>query len=254
MNKSYTKVILSGRLMEVSQQSTPPLVSRKSLGGRKPYGSVDKMIHDTNKKISINRARAEIKRLLECNFPKQYAFLTLTFRPSKEHDITDLEACYKQFCDFKKRLNYYLEKKQLPPFKYIGVTEFQGSGAVHYHFVCDLIKIPLHDLEMLWDFGWINRKVIKSNPTTNKKIIYYLNKGIMDERLTGKKKYLRSHGLKKPLSIIINNLEDFYEHINSCNIKELESGSYHSKLYGEILYHNYYVENVKEIMDYVQGL
>ncbi|NRD78546.1 hypothetical protein HPT25_14370 [Bacillus sp. BRMEA1] len=86
MKNQYTKVILSGRLLEVSQQSTPPLVPRKSAGGRKPYGSVEKMNHDTNKKVSINRARAEIKRLLECNFQNHYAFLTLTFRPSKEHD------------------------------------------------------------------------------------------------------------------------------------------------------------------------
>ncbi|NRD78542.1 hypothetical protein HPT25_14350 [Bacillus sp. BRMEA1] len=100
----------------------------------------------------------------------------------------------------------------------------------------------------------MNRKIIHSDPTTNKKIIYYLNKGIMDERLAGKKKYLRSFGLMKPISIMIDDLEEFYQHFATLNMEKIESGSYHSNLYGEIQYQNYYVENEKELLDYVQGL
>ena len=64
------------------------------------------------------------------------------------------------FADFKKRLAYYLKTKNLPEFKYLGVTEFQDKnrqGAIHYHLVCNLTEVPLEALQDLWTYGWVNK-------------------------------------------------------------------------------------------------
>jgi hypothetical protein len=198
----YMKAIISNKYVEVTQQSSPPFVRRTSSGGRKSFSNQSIENYEANLKVSINRARKRIRRLLECNFTDQYAFVTLTFKPSEEIDVTDIKICHKMFCDFKKRLTYYLQKNQLPEFKYLGVIEFQDEnrqGAVHYHLVCNLIEIPLGTLQELWQNGWVYRSIVKSDVLENEKIVHYLNKGITDKRLRGKKSIFTQKVLNSPL-------------------------------------------------------
>ncbi|WP_144463782.1 rolling circle replication-associated protein [Siminovitchia fortis] len=122
--------------------------------------------YEKNIKVSINRARKQIRRLLECNFPDQYSFMTLTFSTSNEIDTTDIDCCNDMFRKFKKRLDYHLEKMILPKFKYIGVIEFQDEsreGAIHYHIVCNLTAVSTKKLEELWSYGWVHKTNITSD-------------------------------------------------------------------------------------------
>ena len=114
----YTKAIISNKLVEVTKRSSPPPTGRTSLGGRNPSINKSSENYEINVKKSSSRARKKIRRLLECNFTDYYAFVTLTFKPSEEMDITDIKSCNKLFADFKKRLAHYLKKQQLSDFKY----------------------------------------------------------------------------------------------------------------------------------------
>jgi hypothetical protein len=127
MQKQYTRVTISGKLLEVTQHSTPPLISRKSYGGRKSLPTTDVVDQEHNNKVSNNRARKMIRRLLECNSSDKYAFITLSFNPDLI-DTNNLNACTQLFYEFLKKLSYYLRTRGLSPFKYLGVTEFQDGN------------------------------------------------------------------------------------------------------------------------------
>lgn len=168
----YTKAIISNKLAEVTQQSYLPPSGRTSLGGCKPYTNQSIENYRTNQKVSINCARKNIQRLLECNITEQYAFITLTFRPIEKIDVTNIKACNDLFSRFKKRLSHHLKKNNLPNFRYLGVIEFQDKhrqGAIHYHVVCNLIEIPLETLQEIWLYGLVHRVVATSDVIQNEK-------------------------------------------------------------------------------------
>jgi hypothetical protein len=254
MQKEHTTITISNKLVEVTIQSSSPIIYRHALGGRKSTQSQSIENYKANVKKSINRARKKITRLLECNFYDQYAFVTLTFKPSKELDVTDVKSCNKKFADFKKRLAYYLKMNNLPNFEYLGVLEFQdqNNGAIHYHMICNLTEIPLAKLQELWQYGFVDRAIIKSNASENEKIAYYLKKGISDPRLNGNKRYFHSHGLKQPITFVVENLEEFYNKLDKCKPTLKTGGTFHTPFSGETKYENYYVEDAKELMNYVQ--
>ncbi|MCC2339654.1 hypothetical protein OCF13_16890 [Bacillus tropicus] len=253
----YIKTINSDKYIEVTQQCYSPYVNKTSSGGRKPSTHQNSKNYETNIKTSINRARKKIRRLLECNFPNQYAFVTLTFDPSKGIDVTDIDECYEKFIYFKKRVSRYLDKKGLPKFKYLGVTEFQDEnrqGAIHYHIICNLIEIHLKQLQELWQYGWMHKTTITSDSAENEKISNYIKKGITDNRLNGRKRYFHSHGLKQPIITEIESYKEFYNRLDQCQPTLISDSTYQSPFSGEIKYENYYVENAEELIKYVQEL
>ncbi|WML26289.1 hypothetical protein [Neobacillus sp. OS1-33] len=253
----YTKAIISNNLVEVTQQSYPPPTGRTCLGGRKHATELSSENYEANVKKSISRAKNQIRRLLECNFTNQYAFVTLTFAPSENVNVTDIEQCNKMFADFKKRLAYHLKKYKLPKFKYLGVTEFQDEkreGAIHYHLVCNLTEVPPKKLQVLWEYGFVHKTIITSNAIENEKLAHYFNKGITDQRLIGHKKYFRSHGLKNPIILEVKNPDDFYQCLEQCEPTLRTGKDYFSHHTGDTIYQQYYVKNTKELMEYVQEL
>ncbi|EML6324225.1 hypothetical protein QCQ60_004516 [Bacillus cereus] len=257
MPACYTKVVISNKFVEVYTQSVPPIQPNKSLGGRKKSIYSKPEENPTNLQISINRARKKIHRLIECNFNNDYIFLTLTFKETLAIDITSYDQCHKAFCDFKKRLSYYLTKNHMPSFKYIGITEFHDknrNGTIHFHLICNLTFISRDILQILWTHGIIHTSKNNSDYSNNKKIAYYLHKGINDPRLTGKKKYFCSQGLQKPISITLDNPDDFFDSLDQIGITPLDTKTYYSNLYGDIQYQTYYLNKAKELLNYVQEL
>lgn len=250
----YITAVISNRFVEITQQSVPPLINKTLSGGRKPTSSLLSEHYEANRKTSINRARKEIRRLLECNFSEEYAFITLTFGDSISSDITNIDVCNKKFTDFKKRMAYYLKRNGFQPFKYIGVTEFQDhrNGSVHYHLVCNLTSLSKSTLGDLWDYGWVDIKVVNSNPNENEKLSNYLKKGIGDPRLIGKKKYLRSKFLFKSQKLVIQYPKEMMEYLNHPEQISLSKETYNSPLYGDIQYETFYSKNAKELMNYAK--
>ncbi|WP_379969112.1 hypothetical protein [Ectobacillus sp. sgz5001026] len=257
MLKPHMKITMSNKYVEVTQLSFIPCMNRTSSGGRKPYPNQSTEDYENNKKVAINRARKNIRRYLECNFTDRYAFLTLTFKSSQDIDVTNLNSCQQAFIDFKKRLAYYLQKNDLSKFEYLGVTEFQDKnrgGAIHYHLVCNLIDIPSEVIQELWQYGGINREIIQSDAHGNERITNYIKKGITDDRLNSGHRFFHSRGLKTPISITVEDSEDFYNLLDKCQPTLLHSAEYQTPMFGEIKQEDYYVKNPKELMNYVQEL
>lgn len=249
------KATISNKFVEVTQQSYIPFVNKNSSRGRKSYSNHNSENYQANVNKSINRARKQIRRLLECNFTDEYAFVTLTFSPSEEININDIKKCNKMFADFKKRLSYFLKKNKQPDFKYLGVMEFQDKnrqGAIHYHLVCNIVDMPIETLQRLWSYGWVYKSNTRSDATVNEKISYYLKKGITDPRLNGSKRYFHSHGLNQPITLEVENPDEFYNNLDQCNPTLLEGRTFHTPFSGETKYENYYVENAKGLIEYVQ--
>ncbi|QHT45581.1 hypothetical protein M662_03325 [Bacillus sp. SB49] len=242
----YTNVIISKQFIEVKRQSIPPLIPRTQRGGRKKnFNATEDSCNELNHRVSVNRARKNIRRLLECNFSFGYSFLTLTFNQDTTHDITDYSQCYKAFCDFKKRLSYYLKTMELPVFKYIGVTEFQDqrNGAIHYHLVCNLNTVNRLKVEELWGNGWVNLQQVVASPTDNEKISSYMKKGISDPRLNKRKKYFRSQHLEKPIYIDLTEDQEKLDQLINSNTLKLSEESYQSPIYGAVNLATYYINN-----------
>lgn len=252
---SHTKAIISNNFVEITQQAYSPNIIRTSSGGRKTVLHQSSENYEANLKVGIRRARKKIRRLLECNFTSQYAFITLTFRPSKGFDHTDIKTCNKLFRDFKKRLSYYLQKNNLENFVYLGVTEFNSKkGNIHFHLVCNLIDLSKETLEDIWSYGWAHKVVAQSNPNDNEKIAFYLNKGISDQRLNGHKRYFKSQNLRDPIIYEVENPIDFYHHLEKCKPCLKSGETYHSPYTGETKYEQYYLKDSKELINYVQDV
>ena len=250
-----TRVIISNRFVEITQQSRQPLINNNSLGGRTTSTACSDN-SDAYRKTSINRARKNIRRLLECNFPDDYAFITFTFGNQDDFDTTNVDTCNKLFSDFKKRLVYYLNKYGLPHLKYLGVTEFQDNrgGTVHYHLICNLTGIPKSHLEELWGYGTVHIDIVDSKPLDNEKISYYLKKGIDDPRLSGKKKYLRSKCLLRPIKLEVFDLSSLRDILESSGSIPLSQETYNSPLFGDVRYETFYTLNTEELMKYAEEI
>jgi hypothetical protein len=149
-------------------------------------------------KSSVNRARNELYRLVDCNISAhgkyKPVFATLTY----EDNISDLRQCNGNFKNFLKRLNYRLGTS----LKYIAVPEWQKRGAVHYHIV--FFNLPYIDkflFEEIWGQGLTNIQVVKKLRSMGAYLAKYFSKACHDSRLYAQKAYMCSRGLKRPVDI-----------------------------------------------------
>jgi hypothetical protein len=76
--------------------------------------------------------------------------------------------------------------------------------------------IDMYRRVKLWQYGWVHKALNTSESTENEKISFYLKKAIADPRLNGHKRYFHSHGLKKPITIEVMNLDEFYNYLIKC--------------------------------------
>jgi|SRR3989344_791616 len=157
-----------------------------------------------NFKKSCGRTRAKIKRLIIENFggwedergnSYMSKYLTLTFGDN----IQNLTAANEVFSLFMKKLNYSLYGTKKAIIQYLGVIEFQERGAIHYHII--FFNLPfvnrVYDvLNKLWGEGHMIFKVVKDPDHAANYLVKYITKDSNDERLYGRKKYLRSRHLK----------------------------------------------------------
>lgn len=148
-------------------------------------------LRDVNRQKSFNRARKELRRLINCNLEPCSKFLTLTFA----ENIQDLDKANNEFKKFIKRFNYYYKIK----LKYSVVIEFQKRGAIHYHAILyNLVqKIKPKDVERLWKNGFVKINKIDNVDNVGAYICKYMTK-TNDDRLRSRKMYFCSKGLEKP--------------------------------------------------------
>lgn len=197
----------------------------------------------TSRARSNIRARNELRRVALANFNNKSKFITLTFR---EH-IEDVAEANKLFKEFIKRLNAYRkkkakQKKQKEPenLKYIAVIEFTKAGRIHFHMLCDLKYTPAKEIEEVWGQGFIQINRIDHVDNIGAYVIKYMTKEDADPRLSGKKMYNPSKGLKRPKELVGKEAEYLYEQMQKEKRKKVYSSSYENKqTSNQIIYEEY---------------
>lgn len=142
------------------------------------------------------------------------SFITLTFAKN----ITDLDIANNEFAKYIRKI-----KRINPNFMYLGVPEFQKRGAVHYHILTNLVigsdlipkrepkktfnkdKNTYYNLEYYdlpyWNNGFSSAFDFINDSDSNFNLSAYMGKYFfkdIDNRLFGRRKILKSQGLKKP--------------------------------------------------------
>ena len=196
MISSYSKkVIVSGNVVEVYEYDKPILegysIKENYKCGRCFEASEeDKQI---NRGKVFNRAKRDLRRLINANIGEFSKFVTLTFR----ENVTDLKQANYEWKKFKQRL----ETKVGYKLQYVVVIEFQKRGAIHYHCVFfNLPYIQNKDLAAIWRNGFIKINKIDNVDNVGAYVCKYMTK-TDDDRLLGQKMYFSSRGLEKPTEI-----------------------------------------------------
>lgn len=190
------KYIQSGNVLERYEYEKPIIEGyveyKKASKGRQSVAS-DKD-SEVNRKKVCDRARRDLRRIVNSNIMPYSKFLTLTFKDN----VQDIKLCNREFSKFIQRLNYYLKFKV----QYSGVIEFQKRGAIHYHVIIYNIKdkIDLKKLKDIWGYGFVKLNKIDNCDNVGAYVCKYMTK-TDDERLRGQKMYFNSRGLKKPIEI-----------------------------------------------------
>ncbi|WP_339818797.1 hypothetical protein MKZ15_23810 [Paenibacillus sp. FSL R7-0216] len=236
-NEIYTKVIVSGNLVQVFKYEKPIVTLTGKRGGRRFRYESPSDMRVEHKKVSNGRAKTMFKRLYACNFLDTSTFITLTFDPQKPCNFHDLAVCRKEWDNFIKRM-----RRRFSKFRYLGVTEFQHNGSIHYHVVTDISSISPEQLTELWQVGHSKAKVITNGPEAIERLTSYMTKEISDLRLQSSHTYLRSRNLLQPLEyhgvpadlMLEYDLHDFTPY---------NAQSYDTKYFGQVSIEEYYIPN-----------
>lgn len=198
VNEYGTKVIQSGKVIEVYEYKNPVKNGYTGgKGGRKKSSDVatNQEEKEINREKVLNRARRDLRRIVNTNIDPYSKFLTLTFADN----VQDISYANNEFKKFIKRFNYYLGYKVA----YSGVIEFQKRGAVHYHviFYNTPQKLNFDVMTDIWGNGYIKLNVIENVDNVGAYMCKYMTKCEDEEKLRGKKLYFNSRGLKKPQEV-----------------------------------------------------
>ena len=193
------QVFLCGNVIEKTEYERPLLrgLSSKRVGRSVSASKKDKEI---NRNKVLARNRRTVRQLVNSN-PDCNKFLTLTFADN----LTDIDKANYQFKKFIERLKYRYSSIEL---KYIAVIEFQKRGAVHYHLLNNLPYIDVNELARVWGHGFIKLNKIDNVDNVGAYVTKYMQKDLDDPRLLGRKCYMTSRNLNKPLKINNDSLVD----------------------------------------------
>ena len=231
------RVIVSGRIIEFYEYEKPIFKGeeKRRVGRAGAPFSSEETKHDNRRKVA-SRARATVRRIINAN-PQLNKFFTLTFA----ENVTDLYFARYEFDKFTKRL-----KTLYKGFQYVVVVEFQKRGAVHFHLLCNLPYTPADKLQALWGHGFVKINRIDKVDNVGAYVTKYMTKDGMDERLTGRKCYSMSKGLKKPTEYTDeNDCEEIFCSILDRNAEDKDSlkryikCKYETEHYGIITYTQY---------------
>lgn len=228
---------------------------------RKPVGNLSKSVDDGYNALDLENTQLQLKdrteerrlqtvrdarnitrRLALMNFSGSSKFLTLTFK----ENVQDITYADEQFKKFIKRFKYHFGMQQL---KYLAVREFQKRGAIHYHLICDWNHAMDSESEIrqyerllgekIWGHGFVDIKQIEHVDNVGAYIIKYMTKNVMVEVFKGKKIYLCSQGLERPLVYCDQEAEEIIKAYDLGRKKEVFTNSYESEYLGTITYNEY---------------
>lgn len=272
---SYRKVIISGNVIEVYEAEKEPYIpEHKYQDDYDPFHHMDimnendfyrdgytRMINEQNhleqdrlreltrvdrqderRQQTVRDARNNVRRLALMNFGVNDKFITLTYKKNMQ----DIEQADKDFKTFIKRFKYHFNIKNL---KYIAVREFQKRGAVHFHMICDWDKLFTDEKEIrqferllgkdIWKHGFVDIKQMDHVDNVGAYIIKYMTKNVSIIFFKGRKIYLCSKGLNRPVVYKGVEAEEIIKKHKLEQKKEVFTNSYISEYLGTIVYKEY---------------
>lgn len=231
----YCQKITSGNVTEIKYYFSNRRVGNKAL----PRAGNINTTPEEKQLTNIKNARQKLTRLLNCNFTKQDSFVRLSYR----RNTSDEEESIKDARNFIRRLKYYIKKHNLPPLKYIYVTE-KGKGKIHHHIVMNFSDANV--LRKLWTLGGIYIVDMWSEDFTV--LAMYITKETI--RNEHGKRWSQSRNLEKP---VVELTELKREARNGPRVPKgytlLESECYITTMG----YKTWYLKAVKNGTDYLEG-
>lgn len=176
---------------------------------------------------NTRRSMTSVRRLVDSN-PQLDKFILLTFNTPI---LTLSEA------NFHFKLWVLRVSSLFSSFQYFSVPEFQPvSGRVHYHVLCNIPWVSLPDLESIWGHGFVGISYVRDRERIGYYISKYLAKSYSDIRYFGKRKYLYSKSLNRP--ICFYNSDYPFSDFSFFRLPPivLRQGSFFSDYLGEIKY------------------
>lgn len=209
---SYDRVITYGRFADVYRYSGEPRGKRvigervTSDNGVSCFLEVgqdvrrQKSSHVVRSEESAKRATVQFRRLVGANLSRveRPVFASLTYRENME----SIEQARKDFKAFARRIQGMFGSSV----RYISVFEFQSRGAVHFHVLLwglpDTIVASERDTRLvasIWGKGYVDLVLTDGSPKLATYLSKYMSKMFLDQRLAGKKAYISSQNIKRPV-------------------------------------------------------
>ena len=173
---------------------------------RAPTGRRRKSQTSTPKQRALNNKRSAryLEALTHANFGRGDLLLGLSY--AEEHAPKGETEAKKEFGNFIRRLNYRRKKKNLPPARWIAVTEIGKKGRIHHHVIMDA-ELDRDEVEEVWGRGYANTKRLKPDPREGLlPVIGYIAKTFKeDDRPKGRRKWDCSKNLIRPWDSVNDN-------------------------------------------------
>lgn len=242
LDDRWVKVIVSGNVIEVYRYQYMPLPNGKRLSGADLDEECDdKSFDEDNREYNRHndrRSKWNFIRLTNANFGSHSKFITLTFADN----VQDLDYSNNEFKKFIQRM-----RRRYKGFKYAAAIEFQKRGAVHYHMMSDLPYIPKKELAKIWSRGFVRINDIRHVDNVGAYLSKYMTKGDgRDPRLRGRKMYLTSKNLDRPLVLKGDAADLILEQYDLKNKKTVLETAYVSEHHGLISYKQYNLKRLEE--------
>lgn len=228
-----TKMVISGKVIELYEYENGYLKGYQDKTGKtgRLLGAESENKLDNRAKV-MQRAKTDVRRLINSNADDLTKFLTLTFK----ENVTDLDYCHNEFKKYIKRLKY-----NYGDFKYIVVVEFQERGAVHYHMLCSLPYVKWKQLLDIWGNGSVHITRIDRVTNLGAYVTKYMQKDIADSRLEKRKCYFTSRNLYKPIEITQKKEIEQLRAALSHKMKLIFETAYTNDYTGKVMYRQYSV-------------
>lgn len=240
---SQTKIIRSGDMLEVYEYDNPYFEDFRELFSWS-YTRPDEKTPEERARSSRAKTKNRIKRLIQANV-KAWGCAPILITYTFAENVSNLDDAHKKFRLYTQRLHRYLLRIGFQQAKYIAIVEFQKRGAVHYHAI--YFNIPFipnikSELASLWGHGFIQVKAVQHIRHMGNYLVKYLQKASEDSRLYGRKAYMCSKHLKKP---VVSTYPQSFAHVrlqleSEHNKMTLNTErSYQAGLFGSVHYKRY---------------
>jgi len=213
MEYEYAKIVAYGGHAEVFRYGSKPRGGRHSRAV--PSGDGMPRILEDGKDVSRSEKPKKIRtkanarsavmafrRLVAANLGRSDPPILASFTYSENHD--DISRGRKDFNLFAKRAG----SRFGDDFRYIVVCEFQKRGALHFHALLWGVPPGIVAAERrtrlvagFWAQGFVDLKNTDGSIRLAGYLAKYMGKMFIDERLAGRKAYIASQNIQRPLIV-----------------------------------------------------